>query len=58
MPHDQHGRVGPPRCGECDAPLGQDDGSYLCRDCTSQFAAAHSGYLDSIADTRRDEEQD
>lgn len=40
--HDLHGRVGPPRCQECNAPLGFDDVNFtshagsspvLCNDC-------------------------
>lgn len=38
--HDLHGRVGPPRCQECNAPLSFDDVAYsagpaaaLCNDC-------------------------
>lgn len=40
--HDPHGRVGPPRCQECNAPLGLDDADFearsisvpvLCNDC-------------------------
>lgn len=40
--HDPHGRVGPPRCQECNAPLGLDDAVFgthsrvspvLCNDC-------------------------
>jgi len=40
--HDLHGRVGPPRCQECNAPLCTDDVAYsggvdtsiaLCNDC-------------------------
>jgi hypothetical protein len=46
MSHDQNGRVGLPRCEECNAPLSSDDGprirddasdretrNALCRDC-------------------------
>ena len=40
MAHDHNGRVGPPRCDECNAPLTSDDrcmdslGSrFLCLDC-------------------------
>lgn len=43
MSHDQNGRVGPPRCEECNAPLSSDDGleiedgalgkEALCLDC-------------------------
>jgi hypothetical protein len=40
MAHDHNGRVGPPRCEECNAPLNSDDrrlGSIsprsLCLDC-------------------------
>ncbi len=31
--HDEQGRVGPPRCAECNAPLGHDDGAKLCLEC-------------------------
>jgi len=40
--HDPHVRVGPPRCQECNAPLGLDDAGFathsgfspvLCNDC-------------------------
>ena len=40
--HDHLGRVGPPRCQECNAPLGIDDAAFaadsvaaqvLCNDC-------------------------
>jgi hypothetical protein len=40
MAHDHNGRVGPPRCEECNAPLNSDDrrsasdfGLSLCLDC-------------------------
>jgi len=38
MAHDHNGRVGPPRCEECNAPLNSDDGRLcsarsLCLDC-------------------------
>ncbi|HEY7403842.1 MAG TPA: hypothetical protein VIB39_09985 [Candidatus Angelobacter sp.] len=40
MSHDLNGRVGPPRCEECNAPLtsderrlGSTDARFLCLDC-------------------------
>ena len=38
MAHDHNGRVGPPRCEECNAPLNSDDrrlrsARSLCLDC-------------------------
>jgi len=46
MAHDQNGRVGPPRCDECNAPLTSDDRSidahgsrFLCLDCDVVFNA-------------------
>jgi hypothetical protein len=33
MQHDSNGRVGPPRCEECNAPLGPDDVYQLCQEC-------------------------
>jgi len=38
MAHDHNGRVGPPRCEECNAPLNSDDrrlrsAQSLCLDC-------------------------
>jgi len=40
MEHDLHGRVGPPRCQECNAPLNSDEHSqdspdlgFFCLDC-------------------------
>jgi hypothetical protein len=38
MAHDHHGRVGPPRCEECNTPLNSDDrrlrsARALCLDC-------------------------
>jgi hypothetical protein len=38
MAHDHNGRVGPPRCEECNAPLNSDDRRllstrWLCLDC-------------------------
>jgi len=40
MPHDHNGRVGPPRCEECNTPLSSDErrldslGTHsLCLDC-------------------------
>jgi len=41
MSHDRNGRVGPPRCAECNAPLSSDerrldsfpDHYVLCLDC-------------------------
>jgi hypothetical protein len=60
MSHNQNGRVGGPRCEECNAPLSADDLSErLCQECRAVEAAELSGlrnmhvlYLDSIADTR------
>jgi hypothetical protein len=60
MSHDHNGRVGGPRCEECNAPLSADDLSErLCQECQAATVAALSGlrnmhvlYLDSIADTR------
>jgi hypothetical protein len=58
MSHDHNGRVDPPRCEECNAPLGADDGPYLCQDCEidqlveSDLRNLHAQYLDSIAGTR------
>jgi hypothetical protein len=60
MSHDHNGRVGGPRCEECNAPLSADDLSErLCQECQSVAAAALSGlrnmhvqYLDSMANTR------
>jgi len=41
MSHDHNGRVGPPRCQECNAPLGSDEcgqdkpayAAFLCLEC-------------------------
>jgi hypothetical protein len=59
MSHDHNGRVGGPRCEECNAPLSADDLSErLCQECQtlalalSDLSNLHWQYLDSIADTR------
>jgi Zn finger protein HypA/HybF involved in hydrogenase expression len=59
MSHDHNGRVGGPRCEECNAPLSADDLSErLCQECQAVAAALsglrnmHVQYLDSIAGTR------
>jgi Zn finger protein HypA/HybF involved in hydrogenase expression len=59
MSHDHNGRVGGPRCEECNAPLSADDLSErLCQECQavtdalSDFRNMHVLYLDSIANTR------
>lgn len=60
MSHDHNGRVGGPRCEECNAPLSVDDVSErLCWECQLVAAAELSGlrnmhvqYLDSVANTR------
>lgn len=40
MPYDHHGRIVPPRCEECNAPLSSDerrldstDSHFLCLEC-------------------------
>lgn len=43
MSHDHNGRVGGPRCEECNAPLGADDGPYLCQEC--QIVEAAESFL-------------
>lgn len=65
MSHDHNGRVDPPRCEECNAPLGADDANNrLCQECLSiqrsqiDLPTMHALYLDSIADTRRNYESD
>lgn len=59
MSHDLNGRVGAPRCSECNAPLSADDASErLCLECQaleramSELRNMHALYLDSIAGTR------
>jgi hypothetical protein len=59
MSHDQNGRVGGPRCEECNAPLSADDVSErLCLECQrlerqiGDLRSLHMQYLDSIAGTR------
>jgi hypothetical protein len=59
MSHDHNGRVGGPRCEECNAPLSADDLSErLCQECQGLESVAgnlrnlHWQYLDSIANTR------
>jgi hypothetical protein len=56
MSHDHNGRVGCPRCEECNAPLSADDGSErICHECRLQMNELrdlHVLYLDSIANTR------
>lgn len=59
MSHDHNGRVGGPRCEECNVPLTPDDASgRLCQECQVAKLAAddlrdlHVLYLDSISGTR------
>jgi Zn finger protein HypA/HybF involved in hydrogenase expression len=59
MSHDHNGRVGGPRCEECNAPLSADDTSErLCLECQqlelqlSGLRNLHVQYFDSIANTR------
>jgi hypothetical protein len=59
MSHDPNGRVGGPRCEECNAPLCADDASErLCIECQElerqmgDLRDMHALYLDSIAGTR------
>jgi Zn finger protein HypA/HybF involved in hydrogenase expression len=61
MSHDHNGRVGCPRCEECNAPLSADDLSErLCQECqaaalsvsSNDLRNMHALYLDSIAETR------
>jgi hypothetical protein len=59
MSHDHNGRVGGPRCEECNAPLSADDLSErLCQECQADAIALsglrnmHGLYLDSMANTR------
>ena len=59
MSHDCNGRVGGPRCEECNALLSADDVSErLCSECQaierrlSDLRNLHPLYLDSIAGTR------
>lgn len=57
--HQPNGRVGPPRCYECNAPLGLDDAAFsskpfqlpdfsrfLCNDCRDPRHAAHAQMTD------------
>lgn len=48
MAHDQNGRVGPPRCGECNAPLSGDE-VRLCRECQAVRDAEESYPEDELA---------
>jgi Zn finger protein HypA/HybF involved in hydrogenase expression len=59
MSHDHNGRVGGPRCEECNAPLSADDFSERnCTECQaielalSDLRNMHALYLDSMAGTR------
>ena len=59
MSHDHNGRVGGPRCEQCNAPLSADDASErLCQECqleklvTEDLRNLHVLYLDSMANTR------
>ena len=61
MSHDQNGRVGAPRCRECNGPLSTDDVSErLCLECQgvedamNDLRNMHAQYLDSMAGTREE----
>jgi hypothetical protein len=42
MAHDHNGRVGPPRCEECNAPLNSDDRRPAPRDRSASIATSNA----------------